>query len=60
MRVFNTFQIVGAFTAWPWLIGWLSEATFKGATAAFYAAIVAYIVAFCFMCFCVYDKTETK
>jgi hypothetical protein len=60
MRAFNTFQIVGAFTAWPWLIAWLSDAQFKGATAAFYASIVAYLFAFGFICYCVYEQTETK
>ena len=49
LKVFNAFQIVGSFAAWPFLIAWLQDATFKGATACFYSACVLYVVAFGFM-----------
>ena len=46
MILFNSFQIVAAFVAWPFLIAWLTEQSFKGAGVAFYAACAIYIVAF--------------
>ena len=49
LKVFNAFQIVGSFAAWPFLIAWLQDATFKGSTACFYSAFVLYLVAFGFM-----------
>jgi hypothetical protein len=56
MRAFNSFQIVAAFVAWPFLIAWLQDATFRGAPVAFYAACALYVVAFFAMVACVYDK----
>ncbi len=56
MRVFNSFQITAAFVAWPFLIAWLDDATFRGAAVAFWAAIALYIVAFCAMVGSVYDS----
>lgn len=56
MRAFNSFQIVAAFVAWPFLIAWLQDATFRGAPVAFYAACALYVVAFFAMVFCVYKK----
>lgn len=58
LKVFNSFQIVGSFAAWPFLIAWLQDATFKGATACFYSACVLYIVAFCFMIAAVFISLE--
>jgi hypothetical protein len=58
MKVFNAFQIVAAFVAWPWLIVWLSDAEFRGAMAAFFAACALYVVAFGAMVVCVVDKME--
>lgn len=49
MRYFNSFQIVISFTAWPFLISWLSDAAFKGSSVAFYAACGAYVVSFLMM-----------
>lgn len=49
MRVFNAFQLVGAFVAWPFLIAWLSNAQFQGHQVAFFSACVFYFVGFCFM-----------
>lgn len=60
MNLFNSFQIVVAFVAWPFLIQWLGDAEFRGAGAAFYAAAVCYIVAFFCMVACVYHSIETK
>ena len=58
MRVFNSFQIVAAFVAWPFLIAWLSSQNFPGATAAFAAACVFYVVAFAVMVGCVASSIE--
>lgn len=55
MRLFNSFQITAAFVAWPFLINWLTEAAFRGAGVAFFAACALYIVAFGAMVGCVYD-----
>lgn len=60
MRLFNSFQIVAAFVAWPFLVNWLQDASFRGASAAFYAACALYVVAFGAMVACVYDATEGK
>ena len=46
MRLFNSFQIVAAFVAWPFGIAWLSDAEFRGASVAFYAACALYVIAF--------------
>lgn len=56
MRVFNSFQIVAVFVAWPFFISWLTDATFKGASVAFYSACAIYIVAFIAMIECVYKS----
>lgn len=60
MRVFNAFQIVAAFVAWPFLIAWLHGAEFNGAGAAFVAACALYIVAFFAMVACVVSATESS
>jgi hypothetical protein len=46
MKLFNAFQIVAAFVAWPFLISWLTTAEFRGAGVAFYSACALYVVAF--------------
>lgn len=53
MKTFNSFQIVAAFLGWPFLIQFLSTATFRGNTVAFYAACAIYVLAFFFMVGCV-------
>jgi hypothetical protein len=58
MRLFNSFQIVAAFVAWPFLISWLSEAQFRGAPVAFYAACALYVVAFFAMVGAVFVSIE--
>lgn len=58
MKVFNAFQIVAAFVAWPFLVAWLQQADFKGATVAFFAACAFYIVAFFAMVACVVHSME--
>lgn len=49
MRVFNGFQLVVGFALAPFGISWLADQSFKGSTAAFYAACVLYFVYFIFM-----------
>lgn len=56
MRLFNAFQITFLFAAFPFLVGYLANASFPGQTPAFYGSIVAYIVAFGFMTSVVYDQ----
>ncbi len=58
MRLFNSFQIVAAFVAWPFGIAWLSGADFRGATPAFYAACALYVVAFGAMVVSVYHSLD--
>ncbi len=58
MRLFNSFQIVAAFVAWPFGIAWLSSADFPGHTVAFFSACALYVVAFGAMIGCVYSATE--
>jgi len=56
MRIFNSFQIVAAFVAWPYLVAWLSDATFRGAGAAFYGSCALYVVAVIMMVASTYDS----
>jgi hypothetical protein len=58
MRLFNAFQIVAAFVAWPFGLVLLSGQTFTGVAAAFYAASALYILAFGAMIACVYHATD--
>lgn len=48
MRLFNSFQFVVLFAAWPFIIDWLGNASFAGHSAMWYAAVVAYLVQFAF------------
>ncbi len=57
MRLFNSFQIVAAFVAWPFGIAWLAQAAFPGSYAAFIAACALNIIAFGAMVASVYDST---
>ena len=59
MKLFNSFQLVAAFVAMPFLIMWLQDATFRGAAAAFYAAAALYVVAFASMVGSVWHLLET-
>lgn len=60
MKLFNSFQIVCAFVAWPFLIAWLHDAPdFTGASVAFFAACAVYIVAFFVMIGAVYTSLDT-
>ncbi len=58
MKLFNSFQSVGAFVAWPFLVSWLSDATFRGAQVAFYASCGLYVIAFFLMVVCVYRTID--
>jgi hypothetical protein len=55
VRAFNAFQIVTLFAAMPFIIQWLGTAAFVGATAAFWIAIVAYLVLFGWLCVAMFD-----
>lgn len=54
MKLFNAFQITGAFVAMPFLIAYLSDATFRAANVAFFACCGLYVVAFMGMVMSVY------
>jgi len=58
MRLFNSFQIVAAFVAWPFGIAWLSGQQFMGAYPAFFAACALYVIAFGAMVGAVYTATD--
>jgi uncharacterized membrane protein YqjE len=58
LKLFNSFQITAAFVAWPFLVAWLNDATFRGASVAFWAAIVVYVLAFFAMIWCVYNSID--
>lgn len=60
MRLFNSMQITAAFVAWPFLISWLSDATFRGAEVALYAACALYIVGFFAMTAAVYKSLDVE
>lgn len=45
-RAFNALQIVAAFSAMPYLIGWLGGSPFPFSVAAFWTAICVYVVMF--------------
>lgn len=58
LKVFNSLQIVAIFVAWPFLIAWLSNATFTGAQLAFFVACLVYAAGFFAMVACVYQAIE--
>lgn len=58
MRLFNAFQIVAAFVAWPYLISFLSDAAFRGASVAFYSSCALYVVAFGAMVYSVFETLD--
>lgn len=53
LKTFNAFQIVGLFAAWPFLIGWLGQSEFSGATALWVVAGVVYALGFIGLVACV-------
>lgn len=58
ITLFNAFQIVAGFVAWPFFISWLSQASFRGAGVAFYAACGCYVIAFGAMVAAITDQIE--
>lgn len=56
MKAFNSFQLTFMFAAFPFLLDYLQDATFRGAGPAFYCACAAYIVGFIGMCSAVYEN----
>jgi hypothetical protein len=55
IRAFNSFQIVTLFAAMPFIIQWIGGASFTGASAAFWIAIVAYVILFGWLCVAMFD-----
>jgi hypothetical protein len=58
VRLFNSMQITGLFAGFPFLLSWISDATFRYSGAAFWAALAAYVVSFFIMWACVYDASR--
>jgi ABC-type nitrate/sulfonate/bicarbonate transport system permease component len=56
MAIFNAFQIVTLFASMPFIIGWLGGSPFPYSVAAFWIAIVVYIVMFVAMVASVADS----
>lgn len=56
MKSFNSFQLAAMFVATPFVISWLSEASFRWHGAAFWAALIFYVVQFGFVWFSLYDS----
>ena len=50
---FNAFQIVTGFAIAPFAVSWLFQADFPGAGVAAWVGVVAYLVYFAVMFFCV-------
>jgi hypothetical protein len=48
-RVFNAFQITALFAGMPFLVGWLWNASFSGATPLAWVSTVAYVIFFFLM-----------
>lgn len=56
MKGFNALQLVTLFSAGPFIIEWLHKATFTGATAAFWIAVVVYVIGYIGMVVSVHDN----
>lgn len=58
MFLFNAIQITALFALLPFAVQWVSEATFKGAGAAFWVLIAGYLVSFGFTVAAWYEFME--
>ena len=58
MKVFFSAQIAGLFLATPFLISWLSRATFPYAPAAFWGAIIGAGVEYVLVTAAIYTATK--
>lgn len=58
IRAFNAFQLVTLFAAMPYIVGWLHSNPFPFSIAAFWTALVVYVVLFIVMCFGMADLIE--
>ena len=58
IRAFNAFQLVSLFAALPFIVGWLKTNPFPLAVAAFWVAIVAYLVLFIVLCIAAFELTD--
>lgn len=58
MRIFFSAQLSGLFLATPWIVGWLSEQTFRYATGLFWVAVICMAVQFILMTCSLYTSTE--
>jgi hypothetical protein len=56
MKLFNSFQLVCLFAAFPFIIQWLSGLDFRGDKAAMVAACAAYVVLFSMITWSAYDS----
>jgi len=58
MKLFNAFQCVVLYAALPFIISWLDGAEFRWAGAAFWSAIVVYVISSFCMVASVYHSFE--
>lgn len=58
MKAFNSIQLVAFFAGTPFLISWLSEATFKFSSAAMWGASLGYVALFLFIWAAVYHGID--
>lgn len=60
MRLFNSFQIVSAFVAWPFLVSWLRTDPFHMAGVLSVTAFIVYLIGFGAMVRLVYDSLDER
>jgi hypothetical protein len=60
MLLFNSIQLTILLVAWPFIIGFLDKAEFRGSSAAFWSAIVMYGLQLIFTAYSYCETLEKK
>lgn len=60
MRFFNALQCVILYAILPFVLSWVSEETFKGASAAFWVGVAIYVVATFYLIWAVYLSFDDR
>ena len=60
LKAFNAFQIVTLFAAMPFLVGYLGRKPFAYSEAAFWVAIVAYVILYGWHIFAMHESFPTR
>jgi len=58
MKLFNAFQIVILLAIFPYIIGWLKAEPFAYSAPLAWVCIVAYLIEFGMVIFCVHDTLD--